>query len=186
MCLLETFKLLNKKKSNNNKNFDYFSFIDLLIKDTIFLYSSKFCVFLNHLLYCILSIITLSKVFSIFFIEKYSIFNFITLYFDGNNNDNDALAKMQNSNLYRVYNIEKEDIISNKKMMIFLIIFFSFMFAFLLYRLIKTLLNVFLFSIIIFISFIIFFNSFNLTHTLNLDKRINWLGHDYTYVNNII
>jgi len=158
---------------------DYFSFIDILIRDTIFLYSSKFCVFLNHLLYCILSIITLSKVFSIFFIEKYSVFNFITLYFDGND---DALSKMQNSNLYSVYNIEKEDIISNKKLMIFLIIFLSFMFAFLLYRLIKTILSLFLFAIISTISFIIFFNSFNLRHSINLDKRINFLGHDYTYV----
>lgn len=179
MCLMETFKLLNGKKSNNSRKFDYFNYIDLLIKDSIFLYSSKFCVFLNHLLYTILSIITLSKVFSIFFIEKYSVFNFLTFYFDGNE---DALSSMQNSNLYSVYNIEREEVISNKKMMIFFIIFLCFMFAFLLYRFIKTFISMVLFGIISTISFIVFFNSFNLTHSIKMDKRINWLGYDYTYV----
>jgi hypothetical protein len=179
MCLLETGKLINGIKSNNNRKFDYFNYIDLLIKDSIFLYSSKFCVFLNHLLYCILSIITLSKVFSIFFIEKYSIFKFITVYFDGKE---DALLSMQSNNLFSIYNLDKEELISNRKIIIFLIIFLFFIFSFLLHRFIKTFINVCLFIIMTTISFIIFFNVYDLTHSIKMDKRINWFGFDYTYV----
>lgn len=183
MCLLETAKLLNGIKSNNNRKFDYFNYIDLLIKDSIFSYSSKSCVFLNHLLYAILSIITLSKVFSIFFIEKYAFFNFISLYFDGKE---DVLLSMQSSNLFSIYNLDKEELISNRKMIIFLIIFLLFIFTFVLYRFVRTFLCLCLFMLMITISFIIFFNVSELTHSIKMDKRINWFGFEYTYVNEII
>lgn len=180
MCLLETGKLINGIKSNNNRKFDYFNYIDLLIRDSIFSHSSKFCVFLNHLIYCILSIITLSKIFSIFFIEKYALFNFITVFFDGKE---DALSAMQSSNLFTFYNLDKEELISNRKIIIFLIIFILFIFCFLLYRFIRTFLSLFLFIIMNTISFIIFFNIFELSNSIKMDKRISWFGFDYTYVN---
>ncbi len=182
MCLLETGKLINGIKSNNNRKFDYFNYIDLLIKDTIFSYSSKFCVFLNHLIYCLLSIITLSKVTSIFFIDKYSVFNFISMYFDGKE---DALIAMQQPTnlLATAYNLDKEDVISNRKIVVFLIIFIIFIFTFLLYRFIRTFLSVCLFLIMMIISFIIFSNVFELSKSIAMDKRISWFGFDYTYVN---
>jgi hypothetical protein len=184
MCLLETGKLINGLKSNNNRKFDYFNYIDILIKDSIFSYSSKFCVFLNHLIYCILSIITLSKVISIFFIDKYSVFNFISTYFDGKVDD--LLAMQQPSNLSPFYNFEKEEFISNRKIIVFLIIFLIFIFTFLLYRFVKTFLSVCLFLLMTTISFIIFFNVFELSHSIDVDKRITWFGFDYTYVINKI
>lgn len=181
MCLLETGKLINGLKSNNNRKFDYFNYIDLLIKDSIFSYSSKFCVFLNHLIYSILSIITLSKVISIFFIDKYSVFNFISMYFDGK--EDALLAMQQPNNLFSMYNFDKEEIVSNRKLIVFLIIFLIFIFTFLLFRFVRTFLSVCLFLIMMTISFIIFFNVFELSHSIAMDKRINWFGFDYTYVN---
>lgn len=181
MCLLETGKLINGIKSNNNRKFDYFNYIDLLIKDSIFSNSSKFCVFVNHLIYCILSIITLSKVISIFFIDKYSVFNFISMYFDGNQ---DALLAMQQPNhIFSFYNFDAEEIINNRKMVVFVIIFIIFIFTFLLFRFVRTFLSVCLFLLMTTISFIIFFNAFELSHSIAMDKRITWFGFDYTYVN---
>lgn len=180
MCLLETGKLINGIKSNNNRKFDYFNYIDLLIKDSIFSKSSKFCVFLNHLIYCILSVITLSKVISIFFIDKYSVFNFISMYFDAK--EDALLAMQQPSNLFSFYNFDKEELISNRKIIVFLIIFIIFIFTFLLYRLVRIFLSVCMFLIMTTISFIIFFNMFELSHSIAMDKRISWFGYDYTYV----
>ncbi len=180
MCLLETGKLINGIKSKNNKKFDYFNYIDLLIEDSIFSYSSKFCIFINHLIYCLLSIITLSKIISIFFIQKYPIFNFVSMYFDGKE---DSLSSIQLSNLFSIYNIDKEELISNRKIFTFLVIFILFIFTFLLYRFIRTFFSICIFVIMTTISFIIFFNMFELSHSIKMDKRINWFGFDYTYVN---
>ena len=187
MCLLETAKLINGIKSNNNRKFDYFNYIDLLIKDSIFANSSKCCVFLNHLLYCILSIITITKVFTIFFIEKYSFFNFINLYFDGKNYDKDEntnhyLSAYQPNDSFSTFNFSHDEIISGRKIIIFLIIFLIFIFSFVMYRFIKKLLNIFLFMTMITITFIILFNIFELKHSIELDKRISLFGYDYTYV----
>jgi len=104
------------------------------------------------------------------------------MYFDGKE---DALIAMQQPTnlLATAYNLDKEDVISNRKIVVFLIIFIIFIFTFLLYRFIRTFLSVCLFLIMMIISFIIFSNVFELSKSIAMDKRISWFGFDYTYVN---
>lgn len=172
-CLLETGKLISGTKNNFQKRFDYFHLIDSLITDNVFALSSKFCVLINHLLYTILCIITLSKVFIIFFLQKYSIFSTILMLI---NRD-----KVQNNNKRDFFYENYDSIFNNESIVVLSASFIIFLVFYIINRFLK---QIFVATIFILSLILIGLMSVNLTIYKQHIKHQNipLFGSDYTYV----
>jgi hypothetical protein len=182
MCLTETARLINGTKNNYYKKFDYNHLISTLINDSIFAHSSKFCVIINHLLYSILCIITLSQTVTIFVIKKFEILSkFINTQVEGNNH----------KNLSNFINNFEDSIINNEHMIIltfmftmFIIFFLAFSFKFV-KKLYSTIILISSLAVIILLLTYIFNLNINSAAEgmINLNKVVPIIGNDFTYVN---
>jgi hypothetical protein len=177
LCLIETGKLINGIKVNNYKRFDYLHLIDSLITDQIFANSSKFCVVINHLLYSILCIITLSKVFTIFFINKFEVFQFI---FDIMNDN-----KIQQIDKSKILDPQNKAIFTDENMIVLLLIFLCFVLIFFLIKN-KILKRIFNLSIFILAGSLLIFVVCKSHYGGNkLMNKVDMFGQEYTYVSNV-
>ena len=177
LCLMETGKLINGIKANNYKRFDYFYLIDTLIQDPIFSHSSKFCVMINHLLYSILCIITLSKVFTIFFINKFEIFSSIF-----NILNKDKIQEQTNSSNFPYFSPQNNSILPDSNMIVLLIIFSCFVLFFFLMKnkIIKRIFNLLIF--ILAGSLLVFILSKVHQEGKVKNASVDLFGKEYTYV----
>jgi hypothetical protein len=178
MCLTETGRLINGIKNNSYKRFDYIHLIERLIKDTIFAHSSKFCVLINHLLYSILCIITLSKTINVFLVTKFEYLSKLT----------NSKIKMESHKNFGDFFLNFENtIINNENMIILLIAFSVFFICFLLFtykltrRILNSLIVVSLLSIMgLLLAYVINLKLHN--SMININKVVPLFGSDFTYV----
>lgn len=171
ICLTETGRLIYKIKNSNRKT-DYLSLITLLIKDSVFAFSSKVCVLFNHFLYIILCIITLYKIFFEYVFSKTDLLK--------KNNDLNLEKTNEKNFLFKLGN----EIFNRDELIVLFLLFIIFGVIFLLnmVNFIKRSFQFFI-TIISFIIVVILFVNLSMQ-----DKRYSFFniptlfGKDYTYV----
>jgi hypothetical protein len=172
ICLTETGRLIYKIKNSNRKT-DYLSLISLLIKDTIFAFSSKVCVLFNHFLYTILSIITLYKIFSEFILNKFEYFQKSKMTLEKREID-------ETNFFYRIGN----EIFNREELFILFLLFISFSIVFTLnlVKLVRRSLQILTVVTSIIIVVFLYFNLINQKKKIIFLNSSTLFGHDYTYV----
>jgi hypothetical protein len=178
ICFLESGRLINRIKLSRFEQLDFAYLTETLLKDKIFSSASKYCIQFNHLLYSILSIITLTKIIPIFIIQEIPALQGVLDLINKDKVQFEKNIKFENS--FQKFNSE---ILNNGNMIIMLIVFTLFLFYSLLNKYLKRFLNSLIFFITVFVCVHIFtlFAYFDKVSNRKL-VAIPLVGNDYTYV----
>jgi hypothetical protein len=161
------------KIKNSNRKTDYLSLITLLIKDSIFAFSSKVCVLFNHFLYTILSIITLYKIFSEFILNKIE-------YFQKSNLTLEKKETNEKNFFYRIGN----EIFNREELTVLFLLFISFaiVYSLNLMKFVRKSLQILTILISMLIVGLLYVNIISQGKKYTFLNSSTLFGHDYTYV----